>query len=89
MRLIGGPGGAALCPISTSRAAPNLTLGGLLKHLAIVEEVWFSNRLLGHDYGPPWNEVDWDADPDWEWHSAAHNGHADLLRESVDGATGE
>ncbi len=72
--------------------------------------------------------MDWKADPDWDWHSAAedtpeqlqtlwqdavapwpdgrapslrwilfhlveeyarHNGHADLLRESVDGLTGE
>ena len=99
--------------------------------------------------GPPWDTADWDADPDWEWHSAAgdtpgqlyalwqdavdrsraavtealaegdlgqlarhkwpdgrapslrrilidlieeysrHVGHADLIRESVDGLVGE
>jgi uncharacterized damage-inducible protein DinB len=127
----------------------SITLGGLLKHLALVEEDWFSMCLLGREPGPPWNTVDWDADPDWDWHSAAddspeqllafwqdavalsrsrieealadggleqlarrtwpdgrapslrwivchmieeyarHNGHADLIRESVDGLTGE
>jgi uncharacterized damage-inducible protein DinB len=126
-----------------------MTLGGLLKHLALVEDSWFSERLLGRPEGPPWNTVDWDADRDWEWHTAAddspdelralwrasversraavgeamadggldrllavpqrdgtrlnlrwlivhmieeyarHNGHADLLREAVDGETGE
>ena len=127
-----------------------MTLGGLLKHLALVEDDYFSRRLLGRPLGAPWDRVDWDADPDWEWHSAAedspgqlhalwqgavtrsrsaiaealadggldrlatgitnhhgaapslrrilidiieeyarHVGHADLLRESVDGRTGE
>ena len=126
-----------------------MTLGGMLKHLALVEDSWFCHSLHGRDYQPRWAAVDWDADPDWEWHSAAqdspgelratwedavarsraavdeafaaggleqlarrgwpdgrspslrwillhmieeyarHNGHADLIRESVDGETGE
>jgi Protein of unknown function (DUF664) len=126
-----------------------ITLGGLLKHLALVEDEYFSHRLPGRQLGPPWDTVDWDADHDWEWHSAAghspeqlvtlwgdsvarscaavtqalaqdglgqlasnisapgespslrrilidvieeyarHNGHADLIRESVDGLVGE
>jgi uncharacterized damage-inducible protein DinB len=126
-----------------------MTLGGMLKHLALVEDSWFSEWLAGRDPAPPWDTVDWDADRDWEWHTAAgdppeylreiwtdavsrsralvaealagrgldqlaarswpdgrspslrwivchmieeyarHNGHADLIRESVDGATGE
>jgi uncharacterized damage-inducible protein DinB len=125
-----------------------MTLGGMLKHLAYVEDHWTS-RLHGRDPHPPWDTVDWTADPDWDWHSAAedapeqlrafwrdtverssaliadalaagglgqlakrawpdgrapslrwilvhlveeyarHNGHADLIRESVDGAIGE
>ena len=129
--------------------ASSMTLGGILKHLALVEDYWFSQRLHGRKDGPPWDTVDWDADPDWEWHSAGkdtpdqlraiwqvavthsrslvaealadgglerlakqpwpdgrapslrwilvhmieeyarHNGHADLIRESVDGDTGE
>lgn len=129
--------------------ASSMTLGGLLKHLAYVEDDWSSRWLHGRDRQPPWDTVDWKADPDWEWHSAVedspeqlrvlwhdavarsrslvaaalaagglerlahrtwpsgeapslrwilvhlieeyarHNGHADLLRESVDGLTGE
>ena len=130
-------------------AASSMTLGGLLKHLALVEDDYFSWRLFGRRPGAPWNTVDWDADPDWEWRTAAedtpeelytlwqdtvarsrtllaealadggmdqlarhtwpdgrapslrrllvdlieeyarHVGHADLLRESVDGLVGE
>jgi uncharacterized damage-inducible protein DinB len=130
--------------------ASSITLGGLLKHMANVEDLWCSRRLHGRDPAPPWDMADWKADPDWDWHSAAedtpeqlfafwedavarsrslvaealgdgglerpaawiddwygvapslrwivvhlieeyarHNGHADLLRESVDGLTGE
>ena len=135
--------------LGTTVAASSMTLGGMLKHLALVEDSWFSEWLLGRDLGPPWDAVDWDADPDWDWHSAAadtpeqlltlwqdavarsrsavaealadggmgrlarrtwpdgrspslrwivchmieeyarHNGHADLIRESIDGQTGE
>jgi hypothetical protein len=56
-----------------------ITLGGLLKHLALVEADYFSMRLLGRDPGPPWNTVDWDADPDWEWGSAAEDTPEQLL----------
>ena len=48
-----------------------MTLGGLLKHMAWVEDYWFSSRLHGNDPEPAWAGVDWDVDPDWEWHSAA------------------
>ena len=135
--------------LTATVAASSMTLGGLLKHLAYVEDDWFSRWLHGRDKAPPWDTVDWAADRDWEWHSAAedtpeqlhalwqdavarsrslvtqaladggldrlarrtwpsgdapslrwillhmieeyarHNGHADLLRESVDGHTGE
>lgn len=51
--------------------ASTMTLGGLLKHLALVEDTHFA-QPLGDDVGDPvWREGDWDADPDWEWHSAA------------------
>ncbi len=130
--------------------ASTITLGGLLKHLALVEADYFSWRLHGRDPGPPWNSVDWDSEPNWAWDSAAedtpehlmslwqdavarsrpaveealaaggldqlvkgitndrgespslrrvlidlieeysrHTGHADLIRESVDGLVGE
>jgi hypothetical protein len=126
-----------------------MTLGGMLKHLAWVEDYWFSRWLHDNEPVAPWDTVDWAADRDWEWNSAAddtpdqlhaiwqdaversrslvaaaladggmaglakrtapdgeapslrwmvchmieeyarHNGHADLIRESVDGQTGE
>ena len=129
--------------------ASSMTLGGLLKHVAYVEDDWSARWLMGHDRPPPWDAVDWAADRDWDWNSAAqdapdellalwersvarsralfdqalaeggldrlaarawpdggapsvrwilfhlieecarHNGHADLLREAVDGLTGE
>ncbi|KUM74781.1 DinB family protein [Streptomyces curacoi] len=56
----------------SARLGPSaLTLGGLLKHLALVEDEYFTRRLLGAELPPPWNAVDWDADPGWEWRSAA------------------
>ncbi len=127
-----------------------MTLGGLLKHLALVEDHWCGVVLTGREQAEAWRGVDWEADEDWEWHSAAedgpeelrrlfddacadsdrlleqalardgldtlsarenrheggkfslrwilvhlveeyarHNGHADLIRESIDGSTGE
>ncbi|MFE7407566.1 DUF664 domain-containing protein [Isoptericola sp. NPDC057559] len=137
--------------LSTPLPPSTMTLGGLLKHLAYVELYWFREVFEGVSRRPPFDAVDWDADPDWEWHSAAddtpqelralfdgavasadgvldaalatgsldatsvvtsrrhgegafslrwivvhmieeyarHNGHADLLREAVDGTTGE
>lgn len=50
-----------------------MTLGGLLKHLAYVEEWWFGIVFGGRDPGEPWAGVDWDADRDWDWHSAAED----------------
>jgi uncharacterized damage-inducible protein DinB len=135
--------------LAATTAASTMTLGGLLKHMALVEDSWFSRALFGRGYAQPWAGVDWKNDPDWEWRTAAedtpeqlrtlwqsaveasraavaealadggldrlserpfadgsrpnlrwivchmieeyarHNGHADLLRESVDGETGE
>jgi hypothetical protein len=37
----------------------SMTLGGLIKHLALVEDNYFSRRLFGRELGPPWNTVDW------------------------------
>ena len=49
----------------------SVTLGGLLKHMANVEDTHFARLLLGRGPGAPWDAVDWDAEPDWEWQSAA------------------
>jgi len=58
--------------------ASSLTLGGLLKHLALVEEDYFSRRLHGRALGAPWDTVDWVSDPDWVWRSAVDDTPADL-----------
>ncbi|HET7311424.1 MAG TPA: DinB family protein [Mycobacteriales bacterium] len=127
-------------------APSTLTLGGLLKHLALVEDHYFTHQLLGRDYPDVWAPMA--DDDDWEWTSAAddspeelralwhaavarseaavaealanggldrllavsdwsetpnlrrmlvdlieeyarHTGHADLIRESIDGLVGE
>jgi hypothetical protein len=46
-----------------------MTLGGLLKHLTRVEDIWFSQRLHGRDAEPPWDTVPWAE----EWNSAAED----------------
>ncbi|MGH9261856.1 MAG: DinB family protein [Acidimicrobiales bacterium] len=53
--------------------ASSMTLGGMLKHLAYVEDLWCSRWLHGRDPEPPWDTVDWEADRDWDWHSAAED----------------
>jgi uncharacterized damage-inducible protein DinB len=144
-------GGLTAAQLRTPLPPSTLTLGGLLKHLAYVEDHWTSVVLRGAARRPPFDTAPWDDDPDWEWHSAAddepttlrallddavaasdraldaalagpdgldtlsaredrhgggrfsvrwilvhlveeyarHNGHADLLREALDGLVGE
>lgn len=126
-----------------------MTLGGMLKHLARFEDDMSSEWIAGQGQVPPWSDIDWNADRDWDWRTAAedhpeklyalwrdavirsrsliaealrgggpelpaaglmtgqeatpmvrhvllniieeyarHNGHADLIRESVDGLVG-
>ena len=57
----------------------SVSLGGLLKHMALVEEHQFSTKLHGVPLGPPWDAVDWGADPDWEWRSATDDPPAELM----------
>ncbi|HET7385150.1 MAG TPA: DinB family protein [Nocardioidaceae bacterium] len=59
-------------------AASTMTLGGLVKHLAFVEADWFAVKLREEPIGPPWDGVDFDAHPDWEWESAAQDSPAEL-----------
>ena len=135
--------------LQTRIGASSLTLGGLLKHLALVEDHLFTTKLRGEPPGEPWETTYRDDVPDWEFVSAAddspdqlyalwdgaversrarldealadggldqlvhaawpngrhaslrrlvcdlieeygrHTGHADLLREAVDGLVGE
>jgi hypothetical protein len=59
-----------------------ITLGGLLKHLACVEDSWFTEVVAGQSLPEPWASVDFEADPDWTWHSAAADS-GDALRAVV------
>lgn len=68
------------------RLAPSdLTLGGLLMHLALVEDGWFQSTFLGGELGEPWSGFDWESDPDWEFHHA-HEYTADQIVAQYDGA---
>jgi hypothetical protein len=55
-----------------------LTLGGLLKHLALCEDYLFTTKLTGEPPGPPWEGANWDDDPDWEFTSAAEDSPQEL-----------
>jgi hypothetical protein len=72
-------GGLDAAGLSARLAPSAITLGGLLKHMALVEDDYFSVRLLGRERAAPFDTVDWKADPDWEWHSAAEDSPEQLL----------
>lgn len=57
-----------------------MTLGGLMKHLALVEDEYFTRRFSGGELGDPWASVDWEVNPNWEWDSAADDS-PEVLRE--------
>lgn len=80
-------GGLDDAELRVTVGASTMTLGGLLKHLALVEDDYFSHRLLGRALGPPWDAIDWDAHPDWDWHSAVDNTPEELYA-LWDGAVG-
>lgn len=50
--------------------ATNLTIGGIVKHLAHVEDLWFQKKLLGLAMPEPWASAPLDADPDWDFNSS-------------------
>lgn len=59
---------AALCE---ALGRSSLTMGALLKHLAFVEAYQSRLKLAGESPGAPWEVLDWDADPGWDFTSAA------------------
>jgi uncharacterized damage-inducible protein DinB len=62
-------------------AASSMTLAGLLKHLWLVEDRWFTVTFAGRDTPAPWSGVDWDSDQGWEWRSARGD-DPDALRQA-------
>jgi uncharacterized protein DUF664 len=72
-------GGLDKAGLQATVGASTITLGGLLKHLALIEDYYFTGKLVGRRLGPPWDAVDWDGDPDWEWRSAADDSPDELM----------
>ena len=55
-----------------------LTLGGLLKHLAVIEDYTSTKKLTGDPLGAQWDGNGWDTDDDWEFTSSAADAPAPL-----------
>ncbi|MBM2622105.1 DinB family protein [Actinoplanes sp. LDG1-06] len=56
--------------------ATEMTIGGIVKHLAHMEDLWFTCRLLGASYPPPWEATG--DDETWAWESARDDSVASL-----------
>ena len=65
--------------LATSLAPSTLTLGGSLKHLALVEDDWFYSDVAGNDLPEPWASVSEAVPVDWAWTSAANDSPEELL----------
>jgi len=59
--------------LTTRIGASSLTLGGLLKHLAVAEDHKFTVKLSGAPMEAVWDDNGWDDDDDWEFASAAQD----------------
>lgn len=68
-------------------SSSSLTLGGLLKHLALIEDYQSTVKLSGAPLGKPWPEMGDDFDPNWEFTSAADDA-PETLYELYDAAVG-
>lgn len=71
-------GGLNADQLNARISSSELTLGGLLKHLSFVEATQFTWKTYRLDPGEPWTSVDWEADADWDFHSAANDSPAEL-----------
>lgn len=64
--------------LRTTIGASSLTLAGLIKHLALVEDYYFGATIVGRPLGEPWPVDQMRDDPDWEFASALHDEPAAL-----------
>ena len=71
-------GGLDATGLQTRLGASSLTLGGLLKHLAAMEDYTFTVKLAGEPIGAPWDATGWDGSDDWDFTSAAEDTPDDL-----------
>jgi hypothetical protein len=63
-------GGLDAAALNRPHPPSRMTLGGLLKHLALVEDKYTCEFLTGQPYPAVWQDYD---GPDWEWRSAAND----------------
>ncbi len=66
--------------LHTAVAPSSLTLGGLINHMALVEDHWFTREFAGAPQTEPWASAPWDEDWDWEFTSAPQVHTADLFQ---------
>jgi uncharacterized damage-inducible protein DinB len=52
-------------------AGTDMTISGIVKHLAQMEDLWFTHKLLGRDLPEPWASLATPTDEAWAWSSAA------------------
>ncbi len=59
--------------------ATDLSVGGIVKHLAYTEDRWFQHKLLGGELPEPWRSVDPAAAHEWSFRSADADDAATIL----------
>jgi hypothetical protein len=62
----------------TSMPSSTLTIGGLLKHVAVQEDYAALVKVAGQPMPSVWDDNGWDGDDDWEFSSAAEQSPAEL-----------
>jgi len=76
--------GVSLQVANTRPLRSATSIAGLVQHLALVEDSWFTERFAGLPEPEPWASVDWDADPDWDFHSADQRTVDELVAQYVE-----
>src|SRR3954469_10581841 len=71
--------GLTIDQLSITRPPSELTLAGLIKHLALVEDSWFVEKMAGRPLPEPWASAPFDDDVDWDFHSAVDDTPDELL----------
>jgi hypothetical protein len=57
----------------------DLSIGGIVKHLAWAEDRWFVGKLLGEDLPEPWKSAPLTERPDWPFESSNDDRVADII----------
>ena len=59
--------------LRTPIPSSTLTVGGLLKHLAVQEDYASAVKVAGGEMPSPWDDNGWDGDNDWEFTTGAQD----------------